>query len=207
MHIRPVIDDTDLDHVYRMTHDAYVELGYIAPRPDGRFRHYEDVDAAPENMVLVAVEEGVIVGTVSVTLDGPAGFHVDHDFATEIAAVRAEGQPVGASWRIVTEPRHRASTAVVLELIRATVDVFARFGVATGLCTFAPRHERAYQRAIGMETIARTDGVGEVKTPAVLMRGDIATIALRWPPHDNPTLATLVAERKRLLDVVRRDAA
>lgn len=207
MHIRPVVDDADLDGVYRLTHDAYVELGYIAPRPDGRLRHYADIDAAPENMVLLAVEDGVIVGTTSITLDGPAGFHVDHDFGPAAAAVRAEGRPFGAAWRIVTEPRHRSNTAVVFELIHATIDVLWRFGVETGLCTFAPRHERVYQRAIGMVTIARSDGVGAVKTPAVLMRGDVAAVARRWPPHDNPAIATLVAERKRLLDVVRSSAA
>lgn len=208
MLIRPIIDDQELDAVHRLIHDAYVEQGYIEPRPDGRLRHYADIEAAPENMVLVAIDGGAIVGTVSVTLDGPAGLHVDHDFRALCDDVRAEGLPVGAVWRIVTEPGHRASRALVIELIRGTIAVFQRVGVATSLCTFAPRHERAYERLLGFRTIGRAAGIdGEVSTPAVLMRIAVTEAARRLPPHDNPAIDTLVAERMRLLAMVRRVAA
>lgn len=207
MLIRPILNDDDLDHVHRLTHDAYVEQGYITPRPDGRLRHYVEIEAAPENMVLVAIDGGEIVGTVSMTLDGPAGLHVDHDFHAACDAVRAERQPVAAVWRIVTEPGHRATQALVIELIRATISVLDRCGVVTSLCAFTPRHERAYERLLGFKTIDRCSGIKEVSTPIVLMRQSVAEAAKRLPPLDNPAIDTLVAERMRLLAVVRRVAA
>lgn len=207
MLIRPALDAADFDAVYRLTHDAYVALGYIGPQPDGRLRHYADIDAAPENMVVVAVDDDAIVGTVSITLDGPDGLHVDHDFPAACDAVRAEGRPIGAAWRIITEPGHRATMALVLDLIRATTDILGRCGIETALLSFAPRHERAYQRLLGLATIARTEGTADLRTSAVLMRGSVAEAARRLPPLDNPALATLAAERKRLLEVIRRVAA
>lgn len=207
MIVRPVHSDADMDAVYRLTHDGYVEQGYIAPQPDGRLRHYADIDAAPENMVLVAVEDSAIIGTVSVTLDGPAGLHADHDFHVECDAVRAEGLPVGSVWRIVTEPGHRASRATVRLLIRAGTTVLSLAGVDAALCTFAPHHERVYAHLLGFRTIARSDGVREVATPAVLMRQRVADAAARIGLLDDPVLATLVFERQRLIAAVRRVAA
>ncbi|MCC7019515.1 MAG: hypothetical protein IT332_07160 [Ardenticatenales bacterium] len=207
MNIRPILNDAELDDVQRLTHDQYVAEGYTTPQPDGRLRYYDEIEAAPENMVLVAIDDGAIVGTVSVTLDGPAGLHVDHDFGAACAAVRAEGPTVGGVWRIVTEPDLRTSRTVILELIRSSTDVLRRFGVSTALCEFAPRHEHVYRKLLGFATVARCEGLGEVRSPAVLMRASVAEAARRLPPGDNASLATLVAERQRLLDVLRRTAA
>ena len=59
----------------------------------------------------------------------------------------------------------------------------------------------------GMSTVAHCEGVGAVKTPAVLMRASISEAVKTWPPPFNPALETLVAERARLLQVLRRVAA
>jgi len=207
MLIRPALNEADMDAVYRLTHDAYVALGYIQPRPEHMLRHYMEIEGLPENMVVVAVDDGAIVGTVSITLDGPGGLHTDHDFAGACDAIRAEGRPIGAAWRIITEPGHRATMALVVELIRAAITVFQHCGTATGLCTFAPRHERVYMRLLGFQTIARTDGVGAVNTAAVLMRGSVAEAMQRMVPPENPALATLATERMRLIAALRRAAA
>lgn len=207
MFIRPILSDDELDIVHRLTHDQFVAEGFARPQSDGRLRYYNDIEAAPENMVLVAVDDGMIVGTVSVTLDGPAGLHVDHDFGEQCAAIRAEGRPVGGVWRIVTDTQLRGSRTVILELIRATVDVLVRFGIPTALCEFGPHHERAYHKLLGFSTVARSTSLAQLAAPAVLMRASVAEAARRCPPHDNPTLATLVAERRRLLDALRRAAA
>ena len=209
MLIRPATSTADLDAVYRLTHDAYIALGYCAPQPDGRLRHYTDIDTAPENMVVVVEEAGAIVGTVSITLDGPAGLPSEQRFGGAVDAIRAEGTVIGACWRLVTEPGHRATDAVLIELMRSTVTVFSGFGVDTALLSLAPRHERAYNRIFGTVTIARTsDAAGAaVSSPLVLVRGSVAAGIRRLPPDDNPALATLVAERRRLIAAVRDVAA
>src|SRR5947209_3989524 len=69
--VRPIEGEAELDAVYRLTYDSFLERGYCAPRPDRRLIHYPHLDRLPETMICVAISEGQIVGTVSVTLDGP----------------------------------------------------------------------------------------------------------------------------------------
>lgn len=201
--VRPVIEPGDLDEVHRLTHDAYLALGYIEPQPDGRFRHYAAVEAAPENMVLVASEGDAIVGTISVAIDGPCGLPVDHDFVQTCDAVRAEGRTVGVVWRMVTTPEYRANTKLALALIGASLEVLERFGTDTVLISPTPHHERAYEHIFGLRPIARTAVTSYVHTALVLMRGSVFDAAARISPPASWTIATLVAERRRLLAALR----
>src|SRR5262245_54493084 len=88
--IRPIADARELDAVYRLTHDAYDDEGYAAPRSDGRLVHYAAFDQIPETVVLGSFVEGTLVGTVSWTADGPNGLPVERDFPDECARIRAE---------------------------------------------------------------------------------------------------------------------
>ena len=94
--IRPIRGAEELDSVYRLTHDSFLERGYCQPQPDGPLIHYPHLDNIPETTVLVAVVQGEIMGTLSFTLDGPRGFHLDGDFKTECGRIRAEGK----AWRL-----------------------------------------------------------------------------------------------------------
>src|SRR5262245_29486021 len=78
--IRPIRDLAELQQVYRLTHDCYVENGYVKPHPTGMIVHYPQFDHIPETTILVAVINGRIVGSVSLTQDGPGGFSIDDDF-------------------------------------------------------------------------------------------------------------------------------
>lgn len=201
--VRPVLQPSDLDEVHRLTHDAYLALGYIDPQPDGRFRHYAAVEYAPENMVLVAADGDAIVGTISATIDGPCGLPVDHDFVPTCDAVRAEGRSVGVVWRMVTTPAHRANIKLALALIGASLEVLERFGTDTVLISPTPHHERAYEHVFGLRPIARTAVTSYVRTALVLMRGSVSEAAGRISRPASWTIATLVAERRRLLTALR----
>ncbi len=184
--VREATDTADLDAVYRLTHDAFLEQGYCEPQPDGRLIHYPHLEGLPETTALVAEENGEIVGTNSVTLDGPAGLHVDVDFKTECDRIRAEcsalGRSLGASWRIATKRSCRSATAVIKGLIRETVRRFVAGSVETVVFTFNPRHERIYKRLLNMTTIARHGGTvqGLNNAPAVFMRWDLETCPDQW---------------------------
>jgi hypothetical protein len=180
--IRQAGSASELEEVYRLTHDAYVEREYCRPRPDGRLVHYPHLEGIPETIVLIALLDGRVVGSVSVTLDGPRGLHVDQDFGDTCDAVRREGVRVCAAWRIVTRRSLRGERRVVMALIKATFSTaFGRLACRAMLCSFNPRHEGFYRRACGMETIARRDSTrGLYNAPAVLMRVDADRLPERW---------------------------
>jgi hypothetical protein len=179
--VRPVRDDAELDCVYRITHDAFVERAYCAVQPDGRLIHYPHLDHIAETTVLVAIVDGQIVGTNSWTLDGPQGLHVDSDFKTECDAIRREGRRLSSSWRIATTSKCRSERKVVMALIQETLVQSVEAGVLTSLFTFNPRHERIYRHLLNMQTVARNDGTrGLNNAPAVLMRLDRENIPEVW---------------------------
>lgn len=179
--VRPIRGDDELDSVYRITHDAYVERGYCQAQPDGRLIHYPHLDRLPETTIFIALQNDEIVGTTSMTIDSPAGLHIDSDFKTECDAVRREGKKLAAGWRIATRSSCRSERAVVMALIQETVTKLVEMNVQTSLYTFNPRHERIYQRLLNMRTIARNDGThGLNNAPAVLMRVDTCDFPERW---------------------------
>ena len=179
--IRPVQNAMEMDQVYRLTHDAYVWRGYNQPQPDGRLVHYPHLDNIPETTVLIAVEHGRILGTNSITLDGPRGLSVDGDFKFDCDGIRKERRPLAASWRIATREDLRGETRVVMGLIQETVRWGISAGVLTCMFTFNPRHERIYKKLLNLETVARCEETKGLKNaPAVLMRLDLENCPQRW---------------------------
>ena len=179
--VRPVRNDAELDAVYRLTHDAYVERGYCAPQPDGRLIHYPHLDRIPETTILVACSEGDVVGTISWTRDSATGLHVDADFKAECDTIRKEGRGLASSWRIATKNSCRAERRYVMALIQAAVNLWFESRLATCVFTFNPRHERIYQRMLNMTTVARSAGThGLNAAPAVLMRAEFQNIPERF---------------------------
>jgi len=171
--IRPIHNAQELETVYRMTHDAYVDMGFVEPRADGRLVHYPHLDALLETTVLVALIDGRIVGTNSLTIDGPGGLHVDEDFKPAADAIRAAGIRLASSYRINTLKEFRHRRDVVMGLIRETARILIEAGSETSLYIFHKRHEGIYRRLLNMETIAELQEIHCVNNfPAVLMRCD-----------------------------------
>lgn len=180
--VRPVRHRWELEEVYRITHDAYLERGYCAPHPDGRLVHYPALEGTPETTVLVAMEGNTVMGTVSLTIDGACGLNVDHDFPAEVRGVRAEGRALGAVWRLATRATQRGERRVVMALIQAVVRLaFETQELATFLIVVNPRHQSAYARLLDMQTVAFSPGTdGLDNAPGVLMRCDLERCPERW---------------------------
>lgn|GEM_PF-3542896 len=190
--IRPVRTARDLDRVHRLVHDVYVDAGYFDPQPDGRLRVYGAFDRLPETLVLAAFDADAVVGTLSITLDGPHGLSCDHDFSLACQTIRAEGGSLMAVWRNATAASHRASR-LDLALIRTGSVLGVGLGIETFVSTVEPSLERAYTKLFGMATVARTEGVAGVRSAGVLMRGSVPG-----------TFARVGAERTAALDAAAR---
>jgi len=87
--VRVARSTADYEHAFRLLHVA------------DAFQGFEDLDAEqlritpqhvlPESTVLVAYEAERLVGTLTVTLDSPAGLPNDRDYPEEMAALRRAG--------------------------------------------------------------------------------------------------------------------
>ena len=195
-HLMPVQvrlgDHTDLHDVCHLAHDCYVTEGYCRPQAGGCLSHYELLDVIPETTVFLAERDGELVGSVSFTLDSAAGLHTDSAFHVETNCERVwcglYELVLAASWRIVTDPRCRGRLDVLLALVKQGLVHLEMMGVDELLCTFNPKHARAWKRLLGMEVIAgpRRDPAVE-GAPAVLMRGVVAAM-IRHFRERNPQI-------------------
>lgn len=173
----------ELDDVYRLAHDCYLERKYCDPQPDGRLIQYPHLDNIPETTVLVAYSRPGLIGTVSITVDSKRGFNVEEDFPDEVESARAEGITLASSWRLASRNDNRHEKKVVMKLLEHNFKyIFNVLKADALMSTFNPRHERIYQRLFKFRTIARSNtSVGKLKNaPAVLMRLDRDAIPARW---------------------------
>lgn len=167
----------ELDEVHRITHDSIVEAGYMPPQNGGRIISYPELDSSPRTTILVAVEGRRVIGTNSITADGPFGLHTDRHFRAETDVIRREGRRLVSSFRIATDPSWtgRRTLALVQDLVKwSLVVAIHKYDFETILCTFNPKHETVYQRWLAARTVRLIDAMDDdrISAGAVMMRID-----------------------------------
>jgi hypothetical protein len=171
--IRPVANEDELAMVHRLTHDAYVSMGYATPQPDRRLVHYGDFDHLPETTILVALRQDEIVGSMSLTLDGPWGLTVETDFKKVCDSLRYSGRSLAVIWRFVITKSENSSRQVLMALFQKVTAFALMEGVNTCLITVNPKHETVYQRLLNATVVSTNSFTkGLDQAPGVLLRLD-----------------------------------
>ena len=171
--IRRATSLSELLAAYKVTHDIFVEQGYIEPDPTGiRVRPYE---ALPETATFIAVAGESVVGVTTLVVDSPLGVPCDCAFRTEIDQLRAQGRKVceGTNW-LVTKEFQRSS--VLGELVRAVTAQALAKGCTDGLGCVSPKHAGFYE-AIGYRIIGAERSYSDTHfDPVVLVRLDLTAL-------------------------------
>ena len=177
LEIREAVRNSEFRTVYELTYRVYVEDGYCEKREDRKLQHYSHLDEIPETTVIIGLHEGELVGTVSVTVDGPTGLHVDADFPEKMLEIRLglHGRKLGASWRIITDRGFRHERVLALALMRAAFVAIINCGIDVLVCSFNPKHAGFYNRFLGFQTIANGTCKSVGDKAAVLMVYDVET--------------------------------
>lgn len=167
----------ELDEVHRITHDSIVEAGYMPPQNGGRIISYPELDSSPRTTILVAMEDRRVIGTNSITADGPFGLHTDRYFRAETDVIRREGRRLVSSFRIATDPGRtgRRNLALVQDLVKwSLVVAIHKYDFETILCTFNPKHETVYERWLAARTVRVIEAMADerIAAGAVMMRID-----------------------------------
>lgn len=162
----------ELHQVWHLSHDEYVRSGLIQPQLDRHYPLYPDLDGIPETTVLVAVEGGMMTGSMTMTMDGERGLPTDADYPAETQAERDKGRPLASCWRLATAFDCRSRHGVLAALMRHMTHLLVGLGEPTLLMECHPRHVLYYRRRFGFEAVGeRKTTHGLTDAPSVLMVG------------------------------------
>ena len=155
--IYKLTDYQRLFEISKLTKDAFSESGLILQNYNNQYLNlYPHLNTIQETSILIAEINRKIIGTNSVTLDGPAGLHTDYYFKKETDFIRkTEDTVLGSSWRIATTQEYRNNIRLFLDLVQNTFIVTKKKNIETCLFVFAEKHEAFYKKMLDAETIAK----------------------------------------------------
>lgn len=161
---------------FQLTYRRYLEADLITPNDLG-------IRVIPHHLqarttVFVAVEQGQVIGTVTLIGDGPLGLPLENVYGSEVRDRRRRGLYVGEVSCLACEPMPPAHFLKVFTRLTRVMAQHARVhGMHQLLVAAHPQHSRFYERFMGFEQfgalqVYRVDR----EVPAVACSLDFAAI-------------------------------
>ena len=137
------------------------------------WRGYQQVslptDPAVNRFTLTAVEDDVVIGTITVSFDTAAQLGADEAFGPEVAALRAQGRKVCEFTKLAIDPVV-GTKRVLATLFHVAFIVAHRIrGFDMLIIEVNPRHVRYYERMLGLQVLTGERMNKSVNAPAVLL--------------------------------------
>ncbi|MBI1397331.1 MAG: hypothetical protein GC151_15270 [Betaproteobacteria bacterium] len=162
------------------------------------WRGYEtgSIDVEPETgtrafVTLVTFELGHVIGTMTLTFDGPTGLCIDHTYPDVISAARENGRTLCELTRLAVAPN--SDSRRVLSSMFALAYKIGRVerGATDLYIEVNPRHAPVYRKLFGFTVASDVRECGRVKAPAILLRLDIEKLDGELATYMGRTAATL----------------
>jgi hypothetical protein len=133
-------------------------------------------DPGVSRFTLTAVEDEVVIGTITVSFDGPQRLGADEAFGPELTALRAEGRKICEFTKLAIDPvsgtkRVLATLFHVAYIVAHRIRAFDMLVMEVN-----PRHVRYYERMLGAQVLAGERINTSVNAPAVLLGADFSYI-------------------------------
>lgn len=144
------------------------------------WRGYQQVslptDPTVNRFTLTAVEDDVVIGTITVAFDHPGRLGADEAFAPEVAKLRTEGRRICEFTKLAIDPVV-GTKRVLATLFHVAYIVAHRIrGFDMLIIEVNPRHVRYYERMLGLQILAGERINKSVNAPAVLLGAEFAYI-------------------------------
>jgi hypothetical protein len=144
------------------------------------WRGYQQVslptDPTVSRFTLTAVENELVIGTITVAFDNPGKLGADGAFATEVDQLRAQGRRIAEFTKLAIDPAV-GTKRVLATLFHVAYIVAHRIrGHDMLVMEVNPRHVRYYERMLGCQILAGERINKSVNAPAVLLGAEFAYI-------------------------------
>jgi hypothetical protein len=130
----------------------------------------------PVRITLLASEEDVTIGTITIGFDSPAGLCVDDPFALETAALRARGLKLCEFTQLAIDSVLRSKRVLASLFHVAYIYAHRMMGFDSLLIEVNPRHVRFYEGMLGFKVLGQPRLNPRVNAVAVLMCVDFAYV-------------------------------
>jgi hypothetical protein len=129
----------------------------------------------PERRTFTASKDERVLGTLTVSLDGPDGLNCETLFGAEVATLRAASARVCEFTRLAVDAGRQESAHVLQALFEAAFAVaHSEHGADTLLIEVNPRHVRYYQRRFGARLLTAPRHHPQIDAPSALMQLNLA---------------------------------
>lgn len=144
------------------------------------WRGYQTVtlptDPQANRITLTALEEGTVIGTITIGLDGAEGMACDDVFSDLTGGLRSQGRKLCEFTKLAVDPM-AGTKRVLAALFHVAYIVAHRLrGYETLLMEVNPRHVKYYERMLGATALGDARQNKAVNAPAVLLSIDFAYI-------------------------------
>jgi hypothetical protein len=144
------------------------------------WRGYQQVslptDPTVNRFTLTAVEDELVIGTITVAFDNPSRLGADEAFGPEVTALRAEGKRICEFTKLAIDPAV-GTKRVLATLFHVAYIVAHRIrGHDMLIMEVNPRHVRYYERMLGCRVLADERINKSVNAPAVLLGSEFSHI-------------------------------
>ena len=127
--------------------------------------HSESITHFP----LTATHEGIVIGTLTVGVDGPMGLNCDRAFASEVDTLRRAGAKLCEFTKLAIDPSFGGKHVLAALFHVAYLAADRLTDVDTLLMEVNPRHVRYYCRMLGATVVGDERANEQVNAPAVLL--------------------------------------
>ena len=181
--VRRAVSLEDLAAAYQLVHDAFVEKGYISPRPGGiRVRKFETL---PEMATFIAEVGRRVVAVMSIVPDSVEfGLPSNEAFSEELDSLRRMGRSVCEITNLAVANEFRRSNAFP-ELTRACYAQALAWDCDDIFIAISPGHSAFFEEILRFDHFGDSRSYSAEKMDIVEgKRMDLRTIEDRWHQAD-----------------------
>ena len=182
--VRKISTLHDLRNVYKLTNDVYSRSGIASASTNGMMIYHPEQDVMPQTHVFVAEVNGVMIGTITLSIDNAFGLMVDSGFKPIIDQYRTEYKNLASFWRFAVLPDYQSNLVVMRKLIGLSALSMVWNKAQVCFLIVSPKHIGFYQKVLAFEEVAwGIDTNPHIKAEhaqVVLMKIHIENIPVKW---------------------------
>jgi len=153
--IRLAVSKGELDKIFGLRYQSYLEKGYISENPSKLL--YDEWDGLDATTHIVAIENDQITGAVRIVRDSRKGLPMERVFKREITDLRRQGRVLAEASTLVTAKEDRNSKRLLwLRLCRAVWREAQACRINDLCIAVTPNHLSFYKRLL-FETIGNPE--------------------------------------------------